>query len=233
MKIIITRPEEDAQPLAEKLKELGHSSVLLPLLKIVVREDVEIPLRNYQAICLTSANGVRLLQDISMLKNIPVIAVGTQSLQAATDKGFANVTAQGGDVIGLAAYIVQNFDKNSGPILYISGSETSGDLEGKLKASGFDVDRVITYDAVPASLRGRESEVTVADGVLLYSPRSAKLWLSEITALNLQNAAKGLNHICLSANVAAALPQSWHKSIANSPTESAILALLDCKRKAD
>jgi uroporphyrinogen-III synthase len=80
---------------------------------------------------------------------------------------------------------------------------------------------------VPASLHGRESDIMAADAVVLYSPRSAKLWLSEITTLNLQHAAKRLKHICLSANVAAALPQSWHKSIANSPTESALLALLD------
>jgi uroporphyrinogen-III synthase len=227
MKIIITRPEEDAQPLADKLKALGHSSVLIPLLKIVARNGVEIPRKTYQAICLTSANGIRVLEDISALRNVPVIAVGPQSLQAALHKGFTNVTAQGGDVSGLTAYIVQTFDKNSGPILYISGSETSGDLEGKLIAAGFDVDRVITYDAVPASLHGRESDITGADGVVLYSPRSARLWFSEITTLNLLNAAQRLKHICLSANVAAALPQSWHKSIADSPTEGALLALLD------
>jgi uroporphyrinogen-III synthase len=227
MKIIITRPEEDAQPLANKLRAMGHSFVLIPLLKIVARKGVEIPQRNYQAICLTSANGVRVLDDISTLRNIPVIAVGPQSLQAVVHKGFANAIAQGGDVMGLASYMVQTFDKDSGPILYISGSETSGDLEGKLKTAGFDVNRVITYDAVPASLQGRESDIISADGVVLYSPRSARLWFSEITTLNLLNAAKRLNHICLSANVAAALPQSWHKSIANSPTESALLALLD------
>jgi uroporphyrinogen-III synthase len=227
MKIIITRPEEDAQPLGDKLKALGHSSVLIPLLKIVARKGIEIPRRNYQAICLTSANGVRVLDDISALRNISVIAVGPQSLQSAIEKGFTNAIAEGGDVVGLAACIVQNFDKNSGPLLYISGSETSGDLEGKLKAAGFDVDRVITYDAVPASLQGRASDVTSADAVVLYSPRSARLWFNEITTFNLLDAAKRLKHICLSANVAAALPQSWHKSIANSPTESALLALLD------
>jgi uroporphyrinogen-III synthase len=227
MKIIITRPEEDAQPLADKLSALGHSSVLIPLLKIVARRGIEIPGRNYQAICLTSANGVRALTDISNMKSIPVLAVGPQSLQAAQNKGFTDASAHGGDVIGLTIYVEQNFDKNSGPLLYISGSETSGDLEGKLKAVGFDVDRVITYDALPASLHGRESDVMAADAVVLYSPRSARLWFSEITTLNLLNAAKHLKHICLSDNVAAALPQSWHKSIAKEPTESAMLALLD------
>jgi uroporphyrinogen-III synthase len=222
MRIIITRPEEDASPLAAKLKNLGHEAIILPLIKIVARQGYEIPKRNYQYICLTSANGVRVIDDVSELQNIPVIAVGPQSMLAAEAKGFSHISKQGGDVIGITKYIVSNVKPSAGPLLYLSGSETSGDLEGKLKLAGYDVDRVITYDAVPATLT---FNITNADAVMLYSPRTAKLWLQNVENLNLN--VSHIKHICLSANVAANLPQSWNTRVAAQPTESAILQVLD------
>ncbi len=227
MNIIITRPEEDSAVLAAKLRAMGHSVSVLPMITIVPRADVTVPAKSYQAICLTSANGVRSVSITAALKACPVIAVGPHSLQAAMNAGFANVSAQGGDVDGLAAYMMQKYDPQAGPILYISGSETSGDLEGKLTAAGFRVDRVVTYDAVPARLSGHEAEIEQANAVMLYSPRSATIWRAEILRLKLENLAENMVHYCLSANVAASLPQSWPIVMANTPTEASILAALE------
>jgi uroporphyrinogen-III synthase len=57
MKIIITRPEEDAGPLAHKLHAMGHDTFTMPMMSIVARKNIKIPNSNYQMICLTSANG--------------------------------------------------------------------------------------------------------------------------------------------------------------------------------
>ena len=227
MKIVITRPQEDAGPLAKKLLALGHQPIVLPLLEIRARTDVLIPIKPYQAICLTSANAVRVLNEVGGIKSIPLFAVGPQSKQIAIDKGFINVEQQGGDVIGLHNYMSGHLNPKNGPLLYLSGSKTSGNLEGKLKQSGFEIDRIITYDAMPASLRAQEAHIKSADSVVLYSPRSAKLWVQQIKNLNLEALAQSLKHICLSANVAANLPQSWPRAIAATPTEPALLALLD------
>ncbi len=227
MKIIITRPVEDALPLAGKLKAMGHDVVIAPVLQIVERAGVEFPQRPYQAICLTSANGVRVRENVDALKTIPVLAVGPQSKQMALDRGFLHVQAKGGDVIGLAAHVAETLQPSDGPLLYISGSQTSGDLEGKLRGAGFQVDRVITYDAKPADLKGFESEIQSSQAVLLYSPRSAKLWVSAINNLQLQHVAATLIHICLSRAIAACLPETWRRSIAESPTEAALIAALD------
>ncbi len=227
MRIILTRPVEDAAALAEKLRALGHNPIIAPLLKIEARPNVSIPLKNYQAICLTSANSVRVLENIDTIQNIPLIAVGQQSEKLAKDKGFAQVAAHGGDVIGLHKFVVGHLEPRNGPLLYISGAETSGDLKGLLQSSGFEVDRIITYDAVKASLANFAAEIVTAEAVLLYSPRSAKLWFSEIETLGLTEAARHIKHICLSPNVAANLPQSWPRAIAAAPTEANLLALLD------
>ena len=233
MKIIITRPQEDAGPLSKILLTLGHQPIVLPLLKILVRANVQIPIKPYQAICLTSANAVRVLNVLNAFKHIPIIAVGPQSMRMALDMGFTNVEAQGGDVIGLHKFMTSHFSANEGPLLYLSGAETSGDLEGRLNQSGFDVDRVITYDAIPASLRGKEEQVKTADAVVLYSPRSAKLWVQQVKNLNLETSARLIKHICLSTNVAANLPQSWPTATAVAPNEHSLLALLDQNTKAE
>lgn len=227
MNIIITRPMEDALPLADKLKAMGHEVVIAPVLQIVARADVEIPQRPYQAICLTSANGVRVLENVDLFKDIPVLAVGPQSKQVAVDRGFLHVQAKGGDVVGLAAHVAATLRPSDGPLLYISGSQTSGDLEGKLRDASFDVDRVITYDAKPADLSGNESEIKTSQAVFLYSPRSAKLWVQNMNNLHLQHVAATLIHICLSPAIAACLPESWPRCIAESPTEAALIAALD------
>jgi uroporphyrinogen-III synthase len=231
MKIIITRPEEDAGPLAVKLQAMGHEPVMLPLIKIETRRGVEIPNRNYQFIFMTSANGVRVIENSSALQHIPVLAVGPQSKAAALRKGFSTVSMQGGDVTGLAKYVKDHVKPSDGPLLYLSGSETSGDLEGKLKPAGFDVDRVVTYDAVPAPLTAHAATIAAAEAVMLYSPRTAKLWRQGIEDVGVD--VFHIKHFCLSANVAAALPQSWHKRIATKPVESAMLELLDYNGKAE
>jgi uroporphyrinogen-III synthase len=227
MRIIVTRPEEDAGPLAERLKSMGHEPLLLPLMKIVPRPAVALPTKAYQFICLTSANGARSLRSIAGQEDTPLIAIGAQSLLAATKAGFTNTSAQGGDVEGLANFVIANFYPQSGPVLYLSGSTISGDLESELKQAGFLVDRLITYDAVPTGLEAHISQIEFADAVLLYSPRAAKIWCEEMKVLKLEKSVSIKKHYCLSDNVAAALPQSWPKRIAREPIESALLDLLD------
>ena len=227
MRIILTRPVEDAALLAKKLRELGHMPIIAPLLKIEARPNVSFPPKRYQAICLTSSNAIRVLGNIDAIQNIPLFAVGQQSEQMAKDKGFLKVSAHGGDVIGLHKFIIGHLNPQDGVLLYLSGAETSGDLQGRLQGSGFEVDRIITYEAVRSSLADFSDEIQSAEAALLYSPRTAKLWASEIETLKLTQTASRIKHICLSANVAANLPQSWPRAVAAAPTEAELLALLD------
>jgi uroporphyrinogen-III synthase len=211
MKLVITRPHLDAVALSEKLIALGHDVVIAPVLEIVPRQNIVVPDFKFQAICLT----------------IPVFAVGEQSARAALDFGFINVVAKGGDVHGLVKAVNHVLIPADGPLLYISGAETSGDLQGQLQGSGFHVHRLITYDAVAQDLAGQKEEILSSAGVLLYSPRSAKLWLMQMKKLNLSAQLSEMNHFCLSPQVASELSQYSHILIANSPSEDAMLTLLE------
>jgi uroporphyrinogen-III synthase len=225
MTLIITRPEEDAQALMSKLAGMGRSATAMPLLKIVPRTDVVVPSNSYQAICVTSANALKTPGIVDQFKNIPLLAVGPQSLDAARQAGFTKASAHGGDVHGLSAHVKANFDPKAGALLYISGAETSADLQAILQASGFTVERVIAYDAVMQKPAGLENALKQADGVLLYSPRTARIWRDLVAGL--ENAAARPIYYCLSENVAKILPQHWRKRVAKTPDESAMLALLD------
>ncbi len=232
MRLFITRPKEDALPLADKLRKAGHDAIIAPLLAIVPRVGVAIPPDRFQAICVTSANSVRCLQGQVDLQ-VPVLAVGAQSATAAKLRGFEQVTARGGDVHGLVDHIRSNLNPQDGPFLYLSGAETSSDLEGQLKAAGFSVTRLITYDAVAQKIDGLRQQLQPGNGVLLYSPRSAKLWRAEMARMRLEPIAAQVKHFCLSPQVVAALPPEFPAIAAVSPDEPAMIALLDLTGKAE
>lgn len=228
MRIAVTRPEEDAGALRAKLEALGHEVVMVPLLTISPREDVTIPKREWQAIAVTSANGIRALPEGHGLTPFRTLTVGPQSLKAALAEGF-RAEAHGGDVNGLARFIRKELEPKKGPIIYLSGAETAGDLEGQMRAAGFDCHRAVLYDAVPAASLGEAEKPLRAgeiDAVLLYSPRSAKIWLQLAQDAGLLSAAGRIRNFCLSRNVASVLPEGWAKHVPETPDEQAMLALL-------
>lgn len=225
MRLLVTRPLEDAETLKERLEALGHQVILSPLLAIAPRPDIEIPPEPYQAIALTSANAIRCLDGSALLdglRHLPVMAVGPQSAAAARQSGFTNITEAGGDGIGLASHIIGALDPKAGPVLYLSGLDTASDFTGLLEYGGLSTRRVIVYEAKAAAALAPEA--ASAEGVLLYSPRSARLWLdlSKRQALP----ADVMVHYCLSANIAAILPDAFARRVAVRPVEEALLEII-------
>ena len=92
MRVLITRPREDATPLAAELAALGHETLIEPLLTIVPRRDAEIDLQDVQALVFTSANGARVFAGLSPRRDLPVYAVGGSTAQAAGGAGTARRT---------------------------------------------------------------------------------------------------------------------------------------------
>jgi uroporphyrinogen-III synthase len=141
------------------------------------------------------------------------------------------VAAAGGDVADLARLMASVLDRLKGPVLYLSGKETAGDLAGDLAARGLEVERVVLYEAVAATTLPREARFALqegtADGVLIYSPRSARVWKALLETEGLSAAGRRLCHYCLSANVAAALGSDYVTLTADHPDEDALLSLLD------
>jgi uroporphyrinogen-III synthase len=225
MRLLVTRPWHDAQILKIKLEQLGHEVIASPLLEIVPRSNVKIPSAPYQFVALTSANAIRCLGGsvlLNRLRHLPIVAVGPQSAAAARQAGFATITETGGDGVGLARHIVTHARPEAGPVLYLSGLDTASDFAGHLERSGFAVTRVIVYEARPATRLS--ANAARAEGVLLYSPRSARLWLDLAGKEGI--APNVMLHFCLSANIAAILPDGLARRVAARPDEDALLEII-------
>jgi uroporphyrinogen-III synthase len=216
---------------------MGHRVLISPVLRIAFDPDIVIPEKAYQAIAITSANGSRALAGnpaLPRLLKLPVFTVGLQSAEAATEIGFTNVEATGGNVSALAARMRVTLNPRLGPILYLSGQDIAGDLAGMLAEHGFDVERAILYKAAPAwALESKAVQALSGGeigGVLLYSQRSARIWRSLIESAGLTDACRTVRHYCLSSKVAAALAPAYRTIAPERPDEAALLALLDPAR---
>lgn len=235
MRLLVTRPEADSEALARILASRGHEAVIAPLLQIRFLDNVVLPDRHWQALLVTSANGARALgrrADADMLTALPAFAVGHASAEAMTGEGFIHVTAAEGGVATLAALAAAELTPEAGPLLHIAGSVVAGDLGALLAARGFEVERAVLYEAQKVSrLPNAACEGLMAgafDGVLLYSPRTARLFASLVCEGGLQDRLKGVTAYCLSAAVAEALADlpMLTVRISAEPTQASLLALI-------
>src|SRR5471030_629753 len=89
---LITRPEEDARPLADELAARGIAVLVEPLLATATQHaaarDLAGDLAGVQAIFFTSANGVRAFAELSSRRDIGVLAVGDATAAAARAVGL-------------------------------------------------------------------------------------------------------------------------------------------------
>lgn len=238
MQLIVTRPQADAQRLQTRLEANGHTVCLAPLLSIQVDTAAAIPDRPWQAIAITSANALSAFSDIGIpeqTKAIPVFAVGPASAGLARELGFADVHQADGDLSALAGLMQQALKPAAGPILYLTGQVRSGDLAADLHSGGFEVERVELYDAVAATQLPSRAENLIrsgkADGVLLYSVRTADVWARLTGQAGLRAQAANLTHFCLSQTVADKVRSDLghHMSIviSSSPNDDAMLETVE------
>ena len=234
-RVLVTRPREDAAGLVTALAARGHEAVLEPLLTIVPREAVDWPAghRQAQALVVSSANGVRAFARADSRRGLPVYAVGDASAAAARAFGFERIHSAGGDVHDLAALVREYVDPADGPLLHPAASKVAGDLRGDLARDGYQVLRVVLYDALPSETLSPESTRALDEGsvevVTLFSPRTAAAFASLVTSAGLTQACAGITALCLSAAVAAEVRGIGWRSVivARRPDQAALLEALD------
>ena len=85
MRLLITRPAEDAQELADRLTALGHEAMIEPMLTIQAL-DFTLPERPIAAILLTSRHAAGMIAGTiggELRKQLPVYCVGAATADAA------------------------------------------------------------------------------------------------------------------------------------------------------
>ena len=59
MRLLVTRPRDDAESFAQIVRARGHQAVVAPLMEVHFASGPNLPLEGVQGLIATSANGVR------------------------------------------------------------------------------------------------------------------------------------------------------------------------------
>ena len=237
MRLLLTRPEPDAQRTAATLRERGHTVVVAPLMRIEALADAEIGAGPWAAILVTSANAAHAIaahRRKKALESVPVFAVGERSAQAMRDAGFADVSSADGGVGDLAQLVGERMTAGSS-LLYLAGAERAGDLAAKLATRRLAVHTAVVYRAVavdglpPAAADALARDI---EGVLHYSRRTAEAYVNAARAVGMLESALKPAQFCLSAQIAEPLAQAGASVIhvARRPIEAALIELLHQKQ---
>ena len=232
MRLLVTRPRHDAENLAVILRRLGHEPLIAPLLELRFITGQPINLDGVQAILATSANGVRGFALNSERRDFTIYVVGPQTAEAAREAGFSRVISADGDAAALADCVAASAHPGKGRLLHAAGAEAGGRLSQSLRARGFSVDTVVLYEAVPVEMLPPEAErdlrTNTLDGVLFFSPRTAKTFATLVAKAELAPHCERLTAWCISAATATALsPLPFSRIVvAGAPNQEAVLDLL-------
>ena len=232
MRLLLTRPSEDAEHLAALLRQRGHEPVLAPLMELRIHAGDVLPLDGVQAILATSANGIRALVTRTARRDVPIYAVGPQTEESARKAGFAIVHNADGDAGTLVELVAATARSENGALFHAAGAETAGHVRARLEVLGFRVDSPVLYEMVaPAILPLAAREVLSQgrlDGVLLFSPRSATIFAGLVADSGLAPACRSLDAYCISKATAEALGGLVFRRVhvAGAPNQDAMLALI-------
>jgi uroporphyrinogen-III synthase len=235
VRLLVTRPEPDAERSAAALRRLGHAVLVAPLMRIETVERADLASdQRFAAVVMTSANAARAIAHHprhAALTALPVFAVGRQTAEAARSAGFAEIVSADGNADDLSRLIGARFPRGAA-LLYLAGEDRAADLAGDLALRGIEVQTAVVYRAVAVGAFPAVVEHALQrgalDGVLHFSRRSVATYLRCAQAADLREEAVALMQCCLSSKVAEPLVAAGAKNIqiAPQPTEAALLGLI-------
>jgi uroporphyrinogen-III synthase len=230
MRVLLTRPAEQAEELGAVLSAHGVEWLGEPLLRIVPVPWDHGVLAGRAALLVTSANASReLLQVPGVRRDCPVFAVGPATAAPLQAAGFSNVQAAGGTAVNLIAHVRRHADPQAGRLLHLSGRDIALDLGTGLAPAGFAVDRVVVYRAVAVERLspGAMHEISQSriDVAVFLSARTAAVFCSLVIASGIVDACARMTAVAISRKVAEALRPAGFRQVvvATSPSGDAVL----------
>ncbi len=238
MSILVTRPTPDAEPLVQRLQTKGLRVLHAPMMRIKeiritasAKAEFDQAIQNGLArLAFTSANGVRaILAQAPEAVQAPCFCVGEQTAQVARKAGFEQVIVSGGDVAHLTATIVQYSGENTAQWFHIRAQNHRGALVRALLEKGYNAHAICAYNAERVTALPQEVIAAVKAGeirgVLLYSPRTARLFEQLLLLHGLAESCSRMRAYGLSKAVVAALQESWlHRWFPEQPDAQALEA---------
>ena len=236
MRLLVTRPEPEAQRLKARLEELGHEVTVEPLLAVSFDDPDPVDVSEAQALVATSRIALRALERqpglFAIARGLPLYAVGRATAADARRLGFEMVITGAGTGHDLVPQLIGSLDPASGPLVHLAGDRLATDLAGELRQHGFQVDTPVVYRMLAATSLTDDVVEQIGmgeiEGVVLLSPRTAAIYVKLLQRHGLARVAGRMTHYCLSDAIAAQLKPlgTLRIEIADAPELEELLALL-------
>ena len=228
MHILLTRPLEDCSEMIVKFKSLGNQVSHLPLLRIDKVNYEQINFSDFKGIIFTSANAIKFLNLRDINKNILCFCVGSATEKKARSVGFQKVFAAEGNVENLKELLLQNFNQEDGPLIYISGETISIDLDQQLLKEGYNIKRIINYKTSHNQNFDdefvKQLKLNMPDMVYVYSQNSALSFLNFLKIYQLESLWMNTNLMCIGEKTSSILNEiKWKKIFLFNPGEEEFL----------
>jgi uroporphyrinogen-III synthase len=225
----VLRAREDALRTSDKLRAMGFTPVISPVLEIAAT-GAPVPPGDYDAVLASSAKGVECAGDgAERYKSLPFHAVGAKTAGVAEARGWRpDIVA--GAAEGILPLLLARYSRPA-RFLYLAGRDRQAGLEAGLSRAGHKITAVNVYEARAAQSLSRDAQLALGAGeielALHYSRRSVVIFLELVEAAGLSGALPAIIHVALSADVAAPLEALGLKvTRADKPDESHLLIAL-------
>ena len=213
--LLLLRPQPGNNATAERAREMGLTVIQIPLFDILPADGGPLPAGPYDALLLTSINGVRFGATIMRsFADLPAYAVGEATAYAARLAGHAQVITGGGDAQSTAAMMAADGRRN---VLHIAGEDVR-----PFDSQGVGIVRHVVYRTI---LRDTAAVRTALNGlgplvVAVHSPRAAIQFASLVPATRRMRI-----HVAAISEAAARLcGKGWASvAIATKPDDTALL----------
>ena len=236
LKLLVTRPLEDQEQTLTALAELGLVGLSSPVME-ARRLAFSLPKEDWQAVVVTSRNGLRMLDDeqLQQVRHHPLFCVGGKTSALANELGFDDIRFVSSDVKELAQVCERALVPDAGPLLYLTARHRTGRLGDALDNIGVCYSLLELYEMVAIERLDDAALAAIKDGslggVLLFSRRTAELFVALIDRYHLHSHAQKLTFFCLSSAVASPILQRGYPLVvASAPNEHSLLA---CAKKGD
>ncbi|MGN6670474.1 MAG: uroporphyrinogen-III synthase [Candidatus Nucleicultricaceae bacterium] len=236
MRILITRPLQQAEEFATELRCGGFPDVMLePLLTIHPIEQAALNFDDVGGVIVTSQNAIFSLLKNAAPKNIKIFAVGAKTAQKLREEGYHNLHVGPHAGEDLYPLIQEHLHDRNEKLLHPAGLFMKESLQRLLKDEDYNYQAVPVYRADPISalssvtekaLQNREIEI-----ITFFSPRTAEIFVKLTGAMTIDR--ENIVVCCASEQIMQKVNYLPWKSVhvAASPQSFSVIELLKTIKK--
>ncbi|HET6305239.1 MAG TPA: uroporphyrinogen-III C-methyltransferase [Myxococcota bacterium] len=250
LRVLVTRPADQAGELAARLRAAGAEPVLLPLVEIVPLADLSPldaaleKLGDWDALVLTSRNAARIFAERWSARRPrraapPAWCVGPATARAALGAGLAvrGLPDAAGDASTLLQVILESEPPAGRRFLLPCAEGARESLAEGLRRAGARVDVLPIYRTVPAAVDAAGLRAELASGALdaltFASPTALRAFASQLDAESHAAALRAIR-VAIGPATAAALSAAGlaPDAVAGEPSAAGIVRALVTAREA-